>query len=125
MTEKRFTIDKDEITVIDNCTNGLTECKHSQEAKLLCNFLNEVTEENEQLKNMCENLVNSDSRREYKLKQKIKELSEENEELKQENKKLHDTIFALRTENAYDRATEITKQKNINVREFLEELDRW
>lgn len=50
MTEKRFTIDKDGITVIDNCTNGLTECKYSQEAKLLCNFLNEVTEENEQLK---------------------------------------------------------------------------
>ena len=41
-----------------------------------------LEEENEQLKNMCENLVNSDSRREYKLKQKIKELEEENEQLK-------------------------------------------
>lgn len=50
MTEKRFTIDKDGITVIDNYTDGLTECKYSQEAKLLCYFLNEITEENEQLK---------------------------------------------------------------------------
>lgn len=50
MTEKRFTIDKDGITVIDNYTDGLTECKYSQEAKLLCNFLNEVIDENEQLK---------------------------------------------------------------------------
>lgn len=47
---KRFTIDKDGITVIDNYTDGLTECKYSQEAKLLCDFLNEITEENEQLK---------------------------------------------------------------------------
>ena len=40
--------------------------------------------ENEQLKNMCENLVNSDNRREYKLKQKIRELEKENERLKNE-----------------------------------------
>lgn len=49
-TNKRFTIDKDCITVIDNCTDGLTECKYSNEAKLLCNFLNELYDENLQLK---------------------------------------------------------------------------
>lgn len=50
MTEKRFTIDKDGITIIDNCTDGLTECKYSNEAYLLCNFLNKQYEENKQLK---------------------------------------------------------------------------
>ena len=53
---KRFTIDKDGITVIDNCTDGLTEFKYSNEAKLLCNFLNEITEENEQLRKQIGNL---------------------------------------------------------------------
>ena len=43
--------------VIDNCTNGVTECKNSNEAYLLCKFLNEqdktieqLEKENEQLK---------------------------------------------------------------------------
>ena len=39
MTEKRFECNENKI--IDNCTNGVTECKNSNEAYLLCNFLNE------------------------------------------------------------------------------------
>ncbi len=59
------------------------------------------------------------------LCERLNKIVDENEQLKQENKKLHNTIFALRTENAYDRVTEITKQKDMNVRDFLEELDKW
>ena len=39
MTENRFECNENK--VIDNCTNGVTECKNSNEAYLLCNFLNE------------------------------------------------------------------------------------
>lgn len=84
MTKKRFTIDKDGITVIDNCTNGLTECKYSQEAKLLCNFLNEVTEENEQLKS---DVYDWKVSAEDYLKLG-KSLKKENEQLKQELHKI-------------------------------------
>ena len=53
----------------------------------------------------------------------FKELTEENEQLKKKIEKLHDLIFRLRTENAFDRATE--KQSTITAKEFLDELDKW
>ena len=83
--------------------------------------LNILSKENEQLKySLSAHMVDLNN---YKGKCSV--LEEENEQLKSENKKLHDTIFALRTENAYDRVTEITKQKDMNVRNFLEELGKW
>ena len=91
MTKKRFTIDKDGITVIDNCTNGLTECKYSQEAKLLCNFLNEVTEENEQLKS---DVYDWKVSAEDYLKLG-KSLKKENEQLKQQLADVDSLIYDL------------------------------
>ncbi len=53
----------------------------------------------------------------------LNSLVEENEQLKKKIEKLHDLIFRLRTENAFDRAIE--KQSTITVKEFLDELDKW
>ena len=86
MTEKRFIIDKDGITVIDNCTDGLTECKYSNEAKLLCNFLNELWEENEQLKKQIAKDFNQSNCITVQ-KSKIMDLEKENEQLKSIKKK--------------------------------------
>ena len=82
---KRFTIDKDGITVIDNYTDGLTECKYSQEAKLLCYFLNEITEENEQLK--------SDV---YYWKASAEDYLKLGKSLKEENEQLKKQLFEAR-----------------------------
>lgn len=59
MTEyfKKFTMDKDEVTIIDFGENEVYQCKYSDEAKSLCNRLNDLDyekynlkKENEQLK---------------------------------------------------------------------------
>lgn len=50
MSEKRFSVDIDGITIIDNLTDCLTECKYSYEAGALCKVLNELVDEIEYLK---------------------------------------------------------------------------
>ena len=60
----------------------------------------------------------------FHVRDMMNELSEENEQLKQENKKLHDRIFAMRTNEALDR-TLISEKDWKNPREFLENLDQW
>lgn len=59
MTEyfKKFTMDKEGVTIIDFGENEVYECKYSNEAKSLCNRLNDLDyekynlkKENEQLK---------------------------------------------------------------------------
>ena len=63
----------------------------------------------------------------------LNQLHEENEQLKEENNKLHTKIFEMRTNTALER-TEISKQpytgkKNkkeyLDVKEFLDELEKW
>ena len=58
MTEyfKKFTMDKDEVTVIDFGENEVFECKYSDEAKSLCNRLNDLDYEKYNLKKENEEL---------------------------------------------------------------------
>ena len=53
---KRFTMDKDEVTVIDFVEGGVFECKYSDEAKSLCNVLNDLDYEKTNLKKENEEL---------------------------------------------------------------------
>lgn len=53
---KKFTIDKDGITVIDFGENEVFECKYSDEAKSLCNRLNDLDYEKYNLKKENEQL---------------------------------------------------------------------
>lgn len=67
MTEyfKKFTMDKDEVTIIDFAENEVYQCKYSDEAKSLCNRLNDLDYEKYNLKKENE-----------QLKQKIKSITE-------------------------------------------------
>ena len=76
MTEyfKKFTIDKDGITVIDFGGNEVFQCKYSDEAKSLCNRLNDLDYEK------------------YNLKKENEQLKQENKELKLNNDKLIEIV---------------------------------
>ena len=50
MTDKRFTIDKDGRTILDDFDNSFCECVDSYEAKEYCNKMNTLYEENQRLK---------------------------------------------------------------------------
>ena len=51
MTEnKRFTVDKDGRTILDNIDDSYCECVDGYEAKQYCDKLNELNDENKELK---------------------------------------------------------------------------
>lgn len=45
MTEKRFTVDKDGRTILDNIDDSYCECVDSYEAKQYCRKLNELNDD--------------------------------------------------------------------------------
>lgn len=84
---ERFIIDKDGI--IDNCTNGVVECKHHNEAVLLCDFLNKQDKKIQQY--------------EYEidfLKKAVVDLIKESVSLQDEIDYLKKAVTDLVTENA-------------------------
>lgn len=70
MTEyiKRFTMDKDGVTIIDFVENEIFQCEYSDEAKSLCNVLNDLDYEKSNLK-----------KENAQLKQQNKELKSDND----------------------------------------------
>lgn len=86
---KRFIIDKDGITIIDDCTDGVVECKHHNEAVLLCDFLNKQDKKIQQY--------------EYEIdsfKEIVVDLVKDNVDLLDEINSLKEAVTDLVTENA-------------------------
>ena len=98
MTEKRFTHEKwyNERKIKENGELFAIVDVYNQADKI-CNRLNELFNENEQLKQSLKNKMDSDNYWEQKATEKIKELEEENEQLKQELSKYREIHF--RNEN--------------------------
>jgi hypothetical protein len=62
MTAKRFTVDKDGRTILDNIDDSYCECVDGYEAKQYCGKLNELHEENTILKALLNKLSDKDGR---------------------------------------------------------------
>ena len=60
MTEKRFTLENGNLS---NVRCNILDYGYGYTNKGLCDLLNELSEENEQLKNICKNLINEINKR--------------------------------------------------------------
>lgn len=132
MTMKRFTIlygiDENpfEWDIMDNEKDALI-CQFN--GKPICDLLNELHEENQDLKSFNEDLAEDLSvcaNARISKDDLIEKLTRENEQLREENNKLHTKIFEMRTNIALER-TEISNQTYTwkNAKEFLNELEKW
>lgn len=132
MTEKRFTITQDfeehHRQIRDN-GHIIMGCFIEPQAEIIVDLLNELHEENQELKRLVKVTVEDYT----DLKQSFDLIDKENEQLRKENNKLHQKIFEMRTNIALER-TEISKQtytgkKNekeyLDAKEFLDELEKW
>ena len=80
MTEKRFRYDG--VDIEDNVEMVEYAICTSEGGSKVTGLLNELVEENEQLKQSIDNLMDSDAWWEKKAKQRVEELEKENEQLK-------------------------------------------
>lgn len=120
MTKKRFTM------------KGSTILENNEEITAwdCCDLLNELHEENEQLKRVLQNT--SDQRDEFhrgarENANRVGGLEKENKQLKEENKRLHTKIFEMRTNIALERTevgTETYTTKKC-AKKFLDDLEKW
>ena len=82
----------DDKVVVDNIM-------HKYEADRLCDNLNELFDENEQLKQSLKNKMESDDYWEQKAKERVNKLEKENEQLKKELNTFKPVVFQDTTNN--------------------------
>ena len=100
MTEKRFRYDG--VDIEDNVEMVEYAICTSEGGSKVTGLLNELVEENEQLKQSIDNLMDSDAWWEKKAKQRVEELEKENEKLKTELKGMEELLNSYRKTIKHD-----------------------
>lgn len=119
MSEKRFTMYKNDYTLIDNLTGHICEFPNQKYAETCCKWSNELWGENEQLKKRNKFLEEFDGRAKT-----VANLKAENEQLKKDDLLFFQQVFGIlmKYQHLFNRemADDVLEDLGIELTEWFE-----